>query len=556
MNDRRLDSGPDLAALAESLGRLDAWQAEATAALAEAASSAGGLDAHQAAAYELAFAAAEIAAFRALLCNRDAVVGDKRLLTGLAATYAGSVLPQTAVRLASVLAWTRGDAASASTGGLDPVLWAAGDPRHAASFGEYLLASGSAYRRIATGEEADLARESFWRFGQDVVAPRAEAIHRRDLDIGADILEPLRAMGVFGLAIPESYGGLVPEEGGNSAIMLAITEALSAASLGAAGSLITRPEILARALLAGGTEEQKSHWLPLIAAGDPLCAISITEPDHGSDVSGLSLRAQKVDGGWRLSGAKTWCTFAGQAGVLMVVARTGEGEGHRGLSLFLVEKDPVEGHGFRVEQPGGGVMTGKAIATIGYRGMHSFDMAYDEFFVPDRNLVGGEAGRGQGFYLTMAGMVGGRMQTAARACGVMIAAIDAAMAQVRDRKVFGAALADYQLVRVRVAQMAARLAACRALAYEVAGRVDAGSGAVAASLAKLIACRSAELVTRDAQQLFGGLGYAEESAISRYFLDARVLSIFEGAEETLALKVIARALVDTRRGAAAPSAAA
>ena len=399
---------------------------------------------------------------------------------------------------------------------------------------------------IAFDEPLALAQDAFRRFAADVVAPQAEAIHRDNLTVPEALLQPLRELGVFGLSIPERYGGSRPDDHDDTPMMLVVTEALSEASLAAAGSLITRPEILARALLAGGTEAQRAHWLPRIAAGDPLCAIAITEPDFGSDVASLALRATRVDGGWRLDGAKTWCTFAGKAGLLMVVARTNPDRtaGHRGLSILLVEKPSGDGHAFEFVQPDGGRLVGTAIPTIGYRGMHSFDLAFDGLFVPDANVVGGEGGLGKGFYFTMAGMMGGRMQTAARASGVMRAALRAAIRYAADRRVFGAPLADYALTRAKLAQMAARYAACRRLAYRIGRLLDAGGGRMEASLVKLLACRSAELVTREALQIHGGMGYAEESPVSRYFVDARVLSIFEGAEETLALKVVARSLLE------------
>ncbi len=379
-----------------------------------------------------------------------------------------------------------------------------------------------------------------------VVAPLAEKIHRANLTVPETLLEPLREMGVFGLSIPEQYGGHAPQGHDNTPMMIAVTEALSEASLAAAGSLITRPEILARALLAGGTEAQKQHWLPKLAAGDPLCAIAMTEPDYGSDVASVSLKGTRTAGGWLLNGAKTWCTFAGKAGVLMVVTRTNPDRslGHRGLSLLLVEKPSYEEHEFTYVQDGGGKLTGRAIPTIGYRGMHSYDLAFENVFVPDANVVGGEAGLGKGFYLTMAGMVGGRIQTSGRALGVMGAALKAAIRYAQDRKVFDAPLISYPLTQVKIATMAARYAACRHLAFAVGRQLDAGGGRMAASLVKLLACRTAEWVTREAVQIHGGMGYAEESAVSRYFVDARVLSIFEGAEETLALKVIAKALFE------------
>lgn len=401
--------------------------------------------------------------------------------------------------------------------------------------------------KLTISDDAAMVQDMFVKFAQNVVAPHAEHIHRHDLIIPEDeILNPLREMGVFGLSIPEQFGGTAPDDRDDNLTMVIVTEALSEASLGAAGSLITRPEILSRALLAGGTQAQKEKWLPQIATGEPLCGIAITEPDYGSDVASLSLRGTKVEGGWLLNGPKTWCTFAGKAGLLMVVTRTDpdKSKGYKGLSLLLAEKPSYEGHDFVYEQEGGGKLTGKAIPTIGYRGMHSFDLAFEDFFVPDENVIGEEEGLGKGFYYTMSGMMGGRMQTAARASGVMRAALNAAVTYSGDRKVFKAPLIDYPLTGVKLTKMAARYTASRLLTYTIARIMDEGGGRMEASLIKLFACRSAEIITREALQIHGGMGYAEETAVSRYFVDARVLSIFEGAEETLALKVIARSLLD------------
>lgn len=405
------------------------------------------------------------------------------------------------------------------------------------------LSSGS----LAISDDVAMLQDMFVKFAKNTVAPHAEHIHRHDLIIPEDeILKPLREMGVFGLSIPERFGGTAPDDRDDNLTMAVVTEALSEASLGAAGSLITRPEILSRALLAGGTEQQKEKWLPKIALGDPLCGIAITEPDYGSDVASLSLKGKKVEGGWLLNGAKTWCTFAGKAGLLMVVTRTDpdKSKGHKGLSLLLAEKPSYEGHDFIYEQESGGKLTGKAIPTIGYRGMHSFDLAFEDFFIPDANVIGEEEGLGKGFYYTMSGMMGGRLQTAARASGLMRAALNTAITYAEDRKVFNKPLIDYPLTGVKLTKMAARYTASRLLTYTIARIMDGGGGRMEASLIKLFACRSAEIIAREALQIHGGMGYAEETAVSRYFVDARVLSIFEGAEETLALKVIARSLLD------------
>jgi (2S)-methylsuccinyl-CoA dehydrogenase len=395
-------------------------------------------------------------------------------------------------------------------------------------------------------EEKRLMRETFRRFSDQIVRPRAAAVHRNDSMIPNEIIEGLKHLGCFGLSVPERFGGLKPDDREDSLGMVVATEELSRGSLGAAGSLITRPEIVARALIEGGTPEQQARWLPGLAAGEPLCAVSVTEPGTGSDVASVALRATRAAGGWRLNGGKTWCTFAGKAGLILVLARTDANAHppHRGLSLFLIEKPSTDAESFVCHSNGGSV-TGHAIATIGYRGMHSFEMFYDDFFVPDANLVGEGAGEGKGFYFTMRGFSGGRLQTAARACGLMQAAFDAAVAHATTRVVFDRNIADYPLTLAKFARMGTYIAACRQFAYAVARAMDLGLGQVEASLVKLLACRQAEWVCREAMQIHGGIGYAEESEVSRYYVDARVLSIFEGAEETLALRVIGKSLLET-----------
>jgi|TARA_B110000879_G_scaffold15470_1_gene19037 (2S)-methylsuccinyl-CoA dehydrogenase len=395
-------------------------------------------------------------------------------------------------------------------------------------------------------EEKELVRETFYRFANEEVTPLAEQIHRFDEDIPDSILQGAAELGCFGTCIPERFGGLQPDDRPDSLSMIVVTEELSRGSLGAAGSLITRPEIAARALLSGGSEQQQQKWLPLLAAGKTLCAISITEPNTGSDVAAVSLKATKTINGWLLNGSKTWCTFAGKSELLVVLARSSKDTslGYKGLSLFLVEKPSFIGHNFKHAQEDGGSVTGKAIATIGYRGMHSYDLFFEDFFVPSENLVGEEAGEGRGFYFTMAGFAGGRIQTAARATGVMQAAFESALSYAKSRKVFGSAIADFQLTQVKLARLLATLTAARQFSYAVAELMDDGAGQMEASLVKLFSCRAAEMLSREALQIHGGMGYAEESAVSRLFVDARVLSIFEGAEEVLAIKVVARELIE------------
>jgi (2S)-methylsuccinyl-CoA dehydrogenase len=266
-------------------------------------------------------------------------------------------------------------------------------------------------------------------------------------------------------------------------------------------------------------------------------------------VAGMRLKATRTEGGWLLNGTKTWCTFGGKAGLLLVLARTNPdlSLGHRGLSMFLVEKPSYNGHEFEYQQESGGTLSGKAIATIGYRGMHSFEMFFDDFFVPEENLLGGREGEGKGFYFTMAGFAGGRIQTAARAIGVMQAAFERAVSYAKERVVFAQPIVNYQLTQVKLARMAAYLTASRQFTYAVGRLMDKGKGDMEASMVKFFTCKTAEWVTREAMQIHGGMGYAEETDVSRYFVDARVLSIFEGAEEILALKVIARSLIENAK---------
>ncbi|KQT35206.1 acyl-CoA dehydrogenase [Sphingomonas sp. Leaf412] len=530
----------------------DRWLAalavEADAVAASLAHACGGrADDVQIEAFDLAWAVAELRAATAGLTARHGLAHDLALLFAVEAGQSALARLEGIARAIDhapdVLTALRGDP------DWNRVQREAAGPRALKRIGAAVIAATDEIDEPPLDDVTRIARDTFARFAQHTVAPLAAGIHRDDLTVPEAILAPMRDLGAFGLSIPERYGGVAGDEATAATTMVAVTEVLSEASLAAAGSLITRPEILSRALLAGGTEAQKRHWLPRIARGAPLCAIAITEPDYGSDAAALQLRATKVEGGWTLDGAKTWCTFAGKAEVLMVVARTtpGSAAGHRGLSLMMVEKPSDDGHAFAHEQPGGGRLAGRAIPTIGYRGMHSFDLSFDGWFVPDACVIGEEGGVGRGFYLTMAGMTGGRMQTAGRASGVMRAALRAAIGHARDRRVFGAPLASWPLTQAKVARLAARALACRRLAFAVAAGTDDAARPVDASLAKLIACRSAELVTREAVQIHGGMGYAEESAVSRLFVDARVLSIFEGAEETLALKVIARALLDRAR---------
>ena len=491
------------------------------------------LDENQEAAYRLAFLAAETAAAEAIVEYGE--FGDAE---GLIAT----------VGLAELVHSSRSrfdgyeGGAELRGGALDEVLRAGSAPEILDAVVELLPTVGTGRRHLA--DDVTLVADTFARFAREQVVPHAERVHRENEDVPEAVIEGMARMGAFGMSIPAEYGGFRQPEDGGMLSMVVATEELSRGSL-MAGSLLTRPEILVAALLAGGTEAQKRRWLPAIAAGEQMVAVAVTEPDYGSDVAAITTTALADGGEFVLNGTKMWATFAGRAELLMVLARTDPDRSARarGLSLFVIEKPPFSGHGFQMEQSGGGRLSGRAIDTIGYRGLHSFEVVFDDWRIPADALIGEQDGAGRGFSLQMGVFASGRLQTAARALGVMEAAFAEGLAYAAGRVVFGRPLLGYQLTGARLARMAARIQAGRRLTYRAAALLDTAEGSGLAAMAKALTSRAAEEVTRDAMQLHGGYGYAEEYPVSRLFVDARVLSIFEGTEEVLALRVIARDLL-------------
>jgi (2S)-methylsuccinyl-CoA dehydrogenase len=530
-------SAPDSTAAADAVAVAQSVVDAGVAALATA----GGPDRAQVLAYDVAHAAAAVRTAEAVLGYGSYGDTEGRIACAFAADALADLASRTAGRAGQ---WgVTADWMSPAEGFVTTFR----DPSFLATLAEH-----PGERHLDA--DFELVRETFHRFAEEQIRPQAEHIHRANTDIPEEIISGMAEMGAFGMSVPEEYGGFATGGESDYMGMVVATEELSWGSLGAGGSLITRPEILTRAIVHGGTEEQKQHWLPRLAGAEVLGAVAVTEPDFGSDVAGVVTSAVPVEGGWLVNGVKTWCTFAARAEVLLLLARTDpdRAKAHRGLSLFIVEKPRAEGHGFVFTQEAGsggrpkgsaGRMEGRAIDTIGYRGMHSYEVAFDNWFVPDANLVGGDGGLGQGFYLQMQGFENGRLQTAARAVGVMQASYEAALDYARNRVVFGEPIIDYQLTRVKLARMAILIQSARQFSYQVARLMSKGEGALEASMVKAYVCRAAEWVTREALQIHGGMGYAEEFPVSRYFVDARVLSIFEGADETLALKVIARRLL-------------
>ncbi|MBO9472965.1 acyl-CoA/acyl-ACP dehydrogenase [Shimia sp. R10_1] len=383
-------------------------------------------------------------------------------------------------------------------------------------------------------EELEMIREQFRRFAVDRVEPNAQEWHLKDELIPMEIIEELAEMGVFGLTIPEEYGGF----GLSKASMVVVSEELSRGYIGV-GSLGTRSEIAAELILCGGTEEQKQNWLPKLSSAEILPTAVFTEPNTGSDLGSLRTRAVKTeDGNWEVTGNKTWITHAARTQVMTLLARTNpDSTDHRGLSMFLAEKTPgTDENPFPTEG-----MTGGEIEVLGYRGMKEYELGFDGFKVKGENLLGGEEGKG--FKQLMETFESARIQTAARAVGVAQAALDVGMQYAIDRKQFGKSLIDFPRVAGKLAMMAVEIMIARQLTYFSAWEKDHGHRCdLEAGMAKLLGARVAWAAADNALQIHGGNGFALEYSVSRILCDARILNIFEGAAEIQA-QVIARRLL-------------
>jgi (2S)-methylsuccinyl-CoA dehydrogenase len=387
----------------------------------------------------------------------------------------------------------------------------------------------------ATGldDELEMIREQFRRYADDKVVPFAHEWHLKDELIPMEIIQELAEMGVFGLTIPEDFGGL----GMSKASMVVVSEELSRGYIGV-GSLGTRSEIAAELILAGGTDAQKEHWLPKIAAAEVLPTAVFTEPNTGSDLGALRTRAVKESEDYIVTGNKTWITHAARASVMTLLARTDpETTDHRGLSMFLAEKTPGSDDD-PFPTPG---MTGGEIEVLGYRGMKEYELGFDGFKVPGENLLGGV--EGQGFKQLMKTFEAARIQTAARAIGVAQNALEVGLQYAEDRKQFGKPLIAFPRVAGKLAMMAVEIMVARQLTYFSAWEKDHERRCdLEAGMAKLLGARVAWAAADNALQIHGGNGFALEYQISRILCDARILNIFEGAAEIQA-QVIARRLL-------------
>ncbi|MFW6049939.1 MAG: acyl-CoA dehydrogenase family protein [Myxococcota bacterium] len=505
------------------------------------------LNERQLAAHGLSYMATELEACRQLAAWAGRVGGE--LEQKLASAYVGEVARQ-----------LRGgiDLGACETVGLSEL--GLGDEDVAATVGQAAVrefaqkhANGEAYLELARhardkgfgdlglGDEIlEDVRQQFARFADSEVIPIAQDVHRKDVLIPMDLVAKMSELGVFGLTIPEEHGGL----GMGKVAMCVVTEELSRGYIGV-GSLGTRAEIAAELILGGGTDEQKKRWLPGLASGEVLSTAVFTEPNNGSDLAHITTRAEKQpDGSYVLNGQKTWITHAVRADLMTVLARTNPDEpGYKGVSMFLVPKTRQSGEPGEPEFVDEG-LTGTEIKVLGYRGMKEYEISFDGFPVAADALLGGE--EGAGFKQLMRTFESARIQTAARGVGVAQAALQDALQYSMERVQFGKPIFEFPRVARKIGRMVARTMAARQLTYYSARQKDSDKRCdLEAGMAKLLATRAAWEGADANVQIHGGNGYAEEYVASRLLVDARVLSIFEGANEIQA-HVVARRLLEDR----------
>ena len=506
------------------------------------------IEQHQTAAHGLAWLATYAQALQQMQSWADRLTTDNRfseveaLILQIAfgeylSQIAGGIqMNQTEVVRATDLGLTPADLAPLNAPA-PAALMARGNTQAARSMLAQLMQDRAAELTVgASGLDAELEmiRDQFRRFSREKVEPFAHDWHLKDELIPMEIIDEMAEMGVFGLTIPEDFGGF----GLSKSAMCVVSEELSRGYIGV-GSLGTRSEIAAELILCGGTDDQKTHWLPKLASGEILPTAVFTEPNTGSDLGALRTRAVPDGDDWQITGNKTWITHAARTHVMTVLARTEpDTTDYRGLSMFLAEKTPGTDEA-PFPDPG---ITGGEIEVLGYRGMKEYELAFDGFAVKGENLLGGQTGKG--FKQLMQTFESARIQTAARAIGVAQSALDEGMKYAQDRKQFGKSLIDFPRVSGKLAMMAVEIMVARQLTYFSAHEKDEGRRCdLEAGMAKLLGARVAWACADNALQIHGGNGFALEYKISRILCDARILNIFEGAAEIQA-QVIARRLLD------------
>jgi (2S)-methylsuccinyl-CoA dehydrogenase len=549
----RLDAGRDLIVMGrEAVAAIEALLADATAKVRDRVAIDGRIvdrmfDREQRAAHGLAWLATYVEAVRQLVAYAARLQADKALgeiedlivRIGLA-EYLSQILGGIAmsqnetVRLAEL-----GLSASAVSARLAPAVEAligtGNTPARRARLVELMRnRTDATIGGCGLAETLDVIREEMRKFADSEVIPNAQRWHLTNSYIPLEIIEHMAELGVFGLTIPEEYGGM----GLGRESMCVVSEELSRGYIGV-GSLGTRSEIAAELIFNAGTEHQKRQWLPKIASGEILPTAVFTEPNVGSDLASIRTRAVREGEVYKVHGNKTWITHPVRADLMTLLVRTNVKEaGHRGLSMLIAEKprgsdnDPFPMRG----------MSGSEIGVLGYRGMKEYEIAFDGFEVPAANLLGGV--EGLGFKQLMQTFEAARIQTAARAIGVAHAAMDQAFGYALQRVQFGQPIIEFPRVADKIAMMAVEIMIARQLTYYAAREKDSGRRCdVEAGMAKLLAARIAWAAADGAVQIHGGNGFALEFPISRILCDARILNIFEGAAEIQA-QVIVRRLLD------------
>ncbi|MER2252601.1 acyl-CoA dehydrogenase family protein [Methylorubrum podarium] len=452
--------------------------------------------------------------------------------------FGGIPMSQGEIVRPTALGFTSAELASLRTPAIDAAIAEGNTPANRAALVAKIreaTTSGAATIGLSgLDEDMEAIRSEMRRFGKAEVVEQAQGWHRENAYIPMPIIEKMAELGVFGLTIPEEYGGM----GMPKAAMCVVSEELSRAYIGV-GSLGTRSEIAAELILCGGTEEQKNRFLPRIASGEILPTAVFTEPNTGSDLASLRTKAVKEGDVWKITGNKTWITHPVRADIMTVLVRTKpEEKGHRGLSMLIAEKPrgsdenpfPVDG------------LSGGEIEVLGYRGMKEYELSFEGFSVPAANLLGEVEGKG--FAQLMQTFESARIQTAARAIGVAQSALDIGLRYAEERVQFGKALVEFPRVADKLAMMAVEINIARQLTYFSAREKDEGKRCdLEAGMAKLLGARVAWAAADNALQIHGGNGFALEYPISRVLCDARILSIFEGAAEIQA-QVIARRLLE------------
>ena len=393
--------------------------------------------------------------------------------------------------------------------------------------------SSKNFGNLGLDDTSTMIIQEFKKFVEDDVAPYAHEWHLKDELIPMEVINKMADLGIFGLTIPEEYGGL----GMNKLSMCVVTEELARGYIGI-GSLGTRTDISSELLLIGGTEEQKKKWLPKIASGEILPAAVFSEPNTGSDLASLKTRAVKNGDEYSITGNKTWITHGARSDLMTLMARSIPDEkGYKGLSMFLAEKERGDDDNMFPSEG----MSGGEIEVLGYRGMKEYEIAFDDFKVKGENLLGGEEGKG--FKQLMETFESARIQTAARAVGVAQSAMETGMQYALDRNQFGKSIYEFPRVSSKVTSMVTEIMAARQLTYFSAREKDKGNRCdLEAGMAKLLGARVAWATSDNSLQIHGGNGFALEYPISRLLCDSRILNIFEGAAEMQA-DVIARRLL-------------